>query len=72
MPKSKGLEFCNQCGKHENNFFEKFGELAQKYLEAEEDIRANLERIRRRNQRMATRKQRKVQMSNMRKTTASI
>jgi hypothetical protein len=43
--RSKGLEFCYQCGEYENRACEKFEKLAKGYLEDGEDIRANLERI---------------------------
>jgi DNA-directed RNA polymerase subunit RPC12/RpoP len=43
--RNKGLEFCYQCGEYENRTCEKFEKLAKGYLEDGEDIRANLERI---------------------------
>jgi len=43
--KSKGLDFCHQCNEYENKTCEKFEKLADGYLEDGEDIRANLERI---------------------------
>ena len=43
--KSKGLEFCYQCSQYENNSCEKFEKLAKDYLEDGEDLRENLERI---------------------------
>jgi len=42
---SKGLEFCYQCNEYRNGICEKFEKLAKGYLDDGEDIRANLERI---------------------------
>jgi hypothetical protein len=43
--RGKGREFCYQCDEYENGGCEKFGELAARYLEDGEDVRAGLERI---------------------------
>jgi len=43
--RSKDLEFCYQCNEYYKGTCEKFGILATGYLENGEDIRANLERI---------------------------
>ena len=43
--RNKGLEFCYQCNEYENKTCEKFEKLSERYLENGEDIRANLERI---------------------------
>jgi hypothetical protein len=45
--RNKGLEFCYQCNEYENKTCEKFEKLAEGYLENGENVRANLERIRR-------------------------
>jgi hypothetical protein len=39
------LEFCYQCDEYEKGGCKKFGELATRYLEDGEDVRASLERI---------------------------
>lgn len=44
--KSKGFDFCYQCNQYQNNSCEKFEKLAKGYLEVGEDLRANLQRIR--------------------------
>lgn len=43
--RNKGLEFCYQCNQYEDGSCEKFGKLAEGYLEDGVDLRANLERI---------------------------
>jgi hypothetical protein len=43
--KSKGLEFCYQCSKYEDDSCENFGKLAQRYSKVGVNLRANLERI---------------------------
>jgi len=43
--RSKDLDFCYQCSEYENETCEKFEKLAKGYLENGEDIRANLEKI---------------------------
>lgn len=44
--RNKGLELCYQCNQYEDGSCEKFGKLAEGYLEDGVDLRANLERIR--------------------------
>ena len=45
--RSKGLQFCYQCGEYEKGACEKFDGLAKSYLEEDGvDLRTNLERIR--------------------------
>ena len=43
---NKGLKFCYQCIEYKNETCKKFEQLAEGYLEDGEDVRANLERIR--------------------------
>jgi hypothetical protein len=43
--RNKNLEFCYQCTAYEKGTCEKYEELAQRYLEDGEDVKANLERI---------------------------
>lgn len=43
--RNKGLEFCYQCGEYVENSCEKFGKLAEAYLEDGVDLKANLDRI---------------------------
>ena len=43
--RGKGLGFCYQCREYGNGGCEKFGELAARYLEDEEDVKASLQRI---------------------------
>jgi len=42
----KGLQFCYECPDHEGGKCEKYEELARRYLECGEDIRASLETLR--------------------------
>jgi hypothetical protein len=43
--RSKGLDFCYQCTEYQHKTCEKFEKLAKGYIEDGEDIRANLEKI---------------------------
>jgi len=43
--RNKGLEFCYQCNQYEDGSCEKFGKLAEGYLEDGVNLRANLERV---------------------------
>lgn len=43
--KSNGMEFCYQCSQFEKGSCEKFGRLAQRYMDVGVNLRTNLERI---------------------------
>jgi len=44
--KSKGFNFCYECAQFDEDSCDKYNELAQRYLEDNVDVRANLNRIR--------------------------